>query len=171
MNVTVLSVKHVHVSNTPAPTVALTHIFCGEIKGTKAQGFHSRVAVNDGDRPCAEPTGTLTCMDYQPMDECKCAFTSEGIKVFDNNNNQYIEKTTNANNPNYFFPDSWTVPEIVEVAREVYNKPDKKKGTTYCKKGFEMKDCAITAGLAVVVYTDGTNIISAFPVGKECPNL
>ena len=149
------------------PQVALTHIFCGQVKNGKAEGFHSRALVNKVGQACAKPTGTLQCANFGPMEECRCSFTSVGISVYDNNSERYIKKTSNAYSLNYFFPDNWYAEEIVKVALNVYrNSKSIKKGNDYCLKNIKIKDCN-GPNINVQIYTDGTNIVSAFPV-KKC---
>ena len=151
------------------PQVALTHIFCGQVKNGKAEGFHSRALVNTVGTACAKPTGKLQCANFEPMENCRCSFTSEGISVYDSYKytGRYIEKTSNAGNLNYFFPDNWDAEEIVNVALNVYrNSNSIKRGNDRCLKNITIKGCE-GPNINVQIYTDGTNIVSAFPV-KKC---
>ena len=147
------------------PRVALTHIFCGQVKNGVAEGFHSRVLVNEAGTPCAKPTGDLQCANYEEMEDCKCSFSSEGVEVYDSNTGAYIKKTSNGGGPYDFFPDSWDAEQIVNVALEARQNGIKKKND-YCLKNVNIEGCD-GPKINVQIYTDGTNIVSAFPV-KKC---
>ena len=60
------------------PRVALTHIFCGQVKDG-VEGFHSRVLINKVGTSCAKPTGDLQCANYRLVEGCKCSFFSGGV--------------------------------------------------------------------------------------------
>ena len=73
-------------SNTNPP-VALTHIFCGEIKNGKAQGYHSRYLANKHSKPgginhsrCAKTTGKLVCDTGTKLCQ-KCPFDAPVIET------------------------------------------------------------------------------------------
>ena len=147
------------------PRVALTHIFCGQIKNGDAQGFHSRILVNEVGHPCAIPRGDLKCANFAEMEDCKCSFSSNQIWVYDSNTGAYIKKTSNGGGPYNFFPDSWDAEKIVNVALDVRQKGIR-KGNDYCLKNVKIEGCD-GPKINVQIYTDGTNIVSAFPV-KKC---
>ena len=94
------------------PRVALTHIFCGQVKDGVAEGFHSRVLINKVGTSCAKPTGDLQCANYRLVEDCKCSFSSGGVEVYDSNTGAYIKKISNGG-PYDFFPDSWNAEKIV----------------------------------------------------------
>ena len=165
-------------SNT-IPPVALTHIFCGEIKVKKgkevAQGFHSRYLAN-GNTPCAKATGKL----YQKVenkdkelggdkDTCmipQYTFKSEGIEVY--NGKDYIKKCTNKGNLNKFFPDAWTPEHVVDVIVRAYHAcKDKANGMQLCMKNYKSgTDCEV---FSIMIYTNNSKdkIATAFPIDKE----
>ena len=137
-------------SNTNPP-VALTHIFCGEIKDGEAQGFHSRYLANRNTGPnevnnpqCARATGSL--YQYYDMElgsdedmNTQLTFKSEGIEVYDRKT--YIKKGTNKGNLNKFFPDAWKPQYVVDVIATTYracmdkvNDKDKVKNKGKVKK-------------------------------------
>ena len=169
-------------SNTNPP-VALTHIFCGQVKTNKdnqktAEGFHSRRLANMNSNPggansprCAQAVGKTTCArSGLSMSECqKCPFYSQGIEVYDSNTGAYIHKEANQGNPNKFFPDAWTPEHIVNLALHVFQqRMGGKMGTgpsEACLLNVAVDGCGNTR-TAVTIYTDGENIISAFPVDK-----
>ena len=159
-------------SNTNPP-VGLTHIFCGDIRkeGTtvKAQGFHSRVRVNKVGNACARATGDLLCADkWSAIKDCTCCFYSKGIEVFDHKTGEYVEKKTNKNRPNKFFPETMDPKGVVDIALKVFKEEMggkmKKGDNDACLPKVMLPDC--TTPTAVTIFTDGKNIISAFPVDK-----
>ena len=157
-------------SNTNPP-VALTHIFCGQIKNGEAEGFHSRALVNKNNDPvCARLIGDWYCpgnLELRP-EHCKCSFSSPGAEVLSNinaNPPRYTAKISYGGGPYNFFPDSWDAEKIVEVALKAFKelKPGK---TSYCLKGVKIDDCP---SVNVKIFTDETRtiIVSAFPVDKK----
>ena len=145
-------------SNTNPP-VALTHIFCGEIKDGEAQGFHSRYLANRNTGPkeinnpqCARATGSL--YQYYNMElgsdedmNTQLMFKSKGIEVYDRK--IYIKKGTIKDNLNKFFPDAWTphVQHVVDVIATTYrackdqvNDKDKVKNKGKVKNKDKVKD-------------------------------
>ena len=157
------------------PPVALTHIFCGDIvrkpNSVKAQGFHSTALVNTDGNACARPTGNIWCATVgYDMDECNsCFFYSEGIEVYDSLNDRYVEKTTDVGQKNKFFPKTWDATKVVNTALYVFKESnmngDMKPGNANaCLANAASDDCGHYS--SVMIYTDGDNIISAFPVDK-----
>ena len=169
-------------SNTDPP-VALTHIFCGQVKTEhnkkSAEGFHSRHLANMNSNPggvnyprCAKVVGKTTCARSGiPMSKCqKCPFYSEGIEVYDSNTKEYIYKKANQNNPNKFFPDAWSAEYIVNLALNVFqvrmNGHMPPGSSDACLPNVAVDGCGGNTRTAVTIYTDGENIISAFPVDR-----
>ena len=109
------------VFSTTTPHVALTHIFCGEIKEGKAEGFHSRylVDINSKRQHCARTIGSITCN----RTTCpKCPFSAEGIELLHvTNKGKYKSRKANENRPQTFFPDDWDPPFIVKLAQDIYD--------------------------------------------------
>lgn len=175
-------------SDTQPSAVALTHIFCGDIKGGKAQGFHSRhlayqnTKVGEINQPqCAWATGKIT-QNYvevkkdEDMDK-DCTFDSEGIEVlstFDNNwyppRATLIKKGTNQGKLNKFFPDAMKPQQVVDIARKIFyvcmkGKMGQGPGEV-CIKNYRIGSC-LTDKLSIMIFTDGTNIVTAFPMDND----
>ena len=157
-------------SNT-SPPVALTHIFCGEIKSGKAQGYHSRYLANKHSRPggvnhprCAKTTGKLVGDISSKLCQ-KCPFDAPVIEVLQNKDTStYITKKTNQGNPNKFFPDAWKTQYVVDVALNIFrlcmNGNMGVGSKVACLKNYKIVNCK---EFNIVIFTDGTNIITAFP--------
>ena len=163
-------------SNT-VPPVALTHIFCGEIKNGKAQGFHARSIVRNiqPKLQCARATGVTVNDDYAEH----YMFQSTGIEVYNVATGEYIKKKTNQNKPDNFFPDAWTPQVIVDiVVKVIYKKclkspePGKMPGQ-YCIKNYDnipADDHYPLERISIMIFTDSNRIITAFPLknNKYC---
>ena len=166
------------------PKVALTHIFCGEIKLNKkrkkeAKGFHSRYLANRNTGPqennnpqCARATGSL----YQNEKLCseedmitQYTFESEGIEVYDGTT--HIKKGTNKGNRDKFFPDAWTPEHVVDVIVRTYHAcKDKVEDKKVCMKNYvsENEKPLENEVFSIMIFTDGSDTIStAFPIDKE----
>ena len=108
------------VFSTTTPHVALTHIFCGEIKEGEVKGFHSRhlVDTNSKRQNCARTIGSITCN----RTTCpKWPFSAEGIKLAIKKEGKYIYKSRKAkeNQPQTFFPDDWDPLFIEKLAQNI----------------------------------------------------
>ena len=98
--------------STGTPSVGLTHLFCGEIEGDKAKGFHSR--PNNKDPPCAKAVeftkqeGELRCYKYE--------------RVYDARALKWINRNVQGLTSGYcFFPKDWNITVTVDAVKEVYN--------------------------------------------------
>ena len=103
-------------SNT-MPQVALTHIFCGQIKqkstGQKqAQGWHSR--PGDIDPPCAMATGILYASP-------NTAYYATAVAIYDAEAMEWIPRTT-GHTKYYFFPTAWDIVTTVNILIDVYER-------------------------------------------------
>ena len=74
------------------PHVNMTHIFCGQINGTKAEGFHYR--TNDLDPPSAQTR------DYDPNSVPPFA---RGVSVWNANTRQWVIKSLPSGKDHFFF--------------------------------------------------------------------
>lgn len=98
-----------------SPNVALTHIFCGQIKrddkgGVRACGFHSR--PNNQDPVCARACGSHN--DYGVI---RCY---EAVEVWDEYTEQWVPRSE-LENGFCFFPASWSIVDTVTNLQAIFN--------------------------------------------------
>ena len=141
-------------SNTQ-PQVALTHIFCGQIQGGKAEGYHSR--PNDRDPVCARANNKLQEYETYPL---KCYKKIEVRQFNDGFRDKWIAREPGTY---CFFPSGWDIVETVNVLVGIYNRcqnqrdPDKICYTNYPYPN--------GGSFGIVIFMNGNNAInSAFPV-------
>lgn len=162
------------------PPVALTHIFCGEIdnKNGKASGFHSRYLSSrtlPAGRPPAKVTGRISQGCRVRKLQKQCPFDGEVTKIWNGNINSYVTKDNHDRPTNKFFPDAWKPRRIVNIAVEIYTICMGGKMTLgpddVCIKNFKAEHCTYheVSEFSITIFTDGANIISAFPT-KNDPN-
>ena len=125
------------------PLVAITHIFCGQIRGNKAEGFHSR--PGDVDPDSAVVQGYISSLGKP---SCYCPQQTKGrdVKIWNANSGQYISRT-NDNRNFIFFPPSWKKSYTVKRITEVFH---------YCLRRTKPTDC--------VVLPEGGNL----PINQIC---
>ena len=153
------------------PPVALTHVFCGEIKGAKAQGFHSRYLAKQTHPQCARTTGKIF-QNYDQVTEDNidrwCTFEAEGIEVLSNPaTNTYTKKTTNQGQLNKFFPDNWTPQDVVDIALKIYHVCGRSGGSEICIKNYRSDKCPNDVFSIMIFTDDKRNIISVFPTEEK----
>ena len=147
------------------PHVALTHIFCGQIKQKEAQGFHSRHLVGKNsanNKPCAKTIGKIN--SYNPK---KCPFSTGGIEVLDTNN-KYKSRKAKEKRPQTFFPDDWNPPFIVKLAQRIYKHCSELENGKACLKDYKFPDSDVCPQKTMNIKIDiqDGNIISAYPIFK-----
>ena len=158
-------------SNTDPP-VALTHIFCGQIKRGKAEGFHSR--PNDKDPVCATATEMLSENKYYPL---KC-YNKILVRQFINES-MYNEIPRKTRKGGYcFFPPKWSIKDTVNILVKIHKYckgKEKHEDTQICYKDYPHPDNGKLFHIVIYFSThevDGQNkevIHSAFPT-TSMPN-
>ena len=146
-------------SNTQ-PSVALTHIFCGQISRGKAEGYHSR--PGNRDPVCARANNKVQYGTY-PLN---CYKKIEVRQYFNGFRDKWIRRDPGTY---CFFPSTWSICNTVTVLRKIYNgcqragsrDSDKICVQNYNKEGF---------GIVIFIKIDengNEGIGSAFPVTKS----
>ena len=122
--------------STGQPSVALTHIFCGQINGDNAEGFHSRPGNRD--------PSSAKAYDYQfrgEQDPLRC-YGHE--RVYDAKRSQWIERTVPNIGHFCFFPQAWTIADTVQNIQNIYahceDSIDNNRicGRNYMGQGFDV---------------------------------
>ena len=153
-------------SNTNPP-VALTHIFCDEIKKEcsipMAHGFHSEALVNKEniELVCAKPTNNeRRCVNGFSWAECKrygCFYYPHGIEVYDLSLCKYFIKETNVEKSwgNKFFPITMDATEIVDKAKEVLKNGVEINLGEFCLKSAIRDGCSHSSAVKIIIYCRG----------------
>lgn len=97
--------------STGTPTVALTHIFCGQIQGNDAEGFHSRPNNKNPRSARAEnlifETNALRCYGKE--------------QVYDAKYSRWIDRPVPSTGYFCFFPEAWSIADTVANIQSIYN--------------------------------------------------
>ena len=99
--------------STGQPSVALTHIFCGQINRDVAEGFHSR--PGNRDPSCAKAYNYQRFRDDQ--DGLRC-YVNE--RVYDAKRIQWIDRAVPNTGHFCFFPQAWTIANTVQNIQDIY---------------------------------------------------
>ena len=145
--------------STTSPSLALTHIFCGQISSKgKAEGFHSR--PGGVDPPCAKAVGYP--ISFGSIDGFK------ETQVYNANSSQWISRYPTSTKYFYFFPTEWDVDETINVLVGVYNKCRNKfpsSAAEICMKSYQP-----SSGKAFDIFlflgkdrSGKEGVVSAFP--------
>ena len=115
------------------PSVALTHIFCGQITSSgKAEGFHSRPGGKD-------PESARTVKHSAHIAGLDCY---EGEDVYNANTKKWVSKK--AQDRFCFFPADWSIADTVKNIQTVFNRcsnkisDDRICGRNYNNKHFDI---------------------------------
>ena len=139
-------------SSNTTPSVALTHIFCGEItRAGAAQGLHSLPGGND-------PTSAKTAMPCAAYKGLECRST---VEIYDSASINFVPKTPQIANALFF---ACTIKDTVDYLIALYQSPNCR---TVIKNG---KVCVRdnTKGIAVaLVIVNGADILTAYPFRVE----
>ena len=157
----------------------LTHIFCGEIEGAAARGFHSRPNGQDppadSARKCARPWKNI------PNHVTYFGFpASEGSEVFNANTNKWIRRQADTNYYG-FFPNQWTVSDVVNKVSKCTYECCQLPGVdcvgnskTICLAGFTQANSRVSFDVTVFLTTSTQtriDMVSTFPVKTgDCNN-
>lgn len=150
------------------PTVALTHIFCGQIKvidGTKkAEGFHSRP---ENKSPQCARIGSSDPPDNNQNYRKQNVYCVKKVEVLDASDLSKLTWIPRTNKPKYcFFPTDWSVLETVNKLIEMYNSCNAnliQSSTQLCISNYKYEN---GNPFEVVIFHDKNgHIISAFPTG------
>ena len=148
-------------SNTQ-PQVALTHIFCGQIKKGKAEGFHSR--PNNKDPVCARANNKLEYGTY-PL---KCYKKIEVRQFFNGFRDKWIPRQLGTY---CFFPSQWCIVQTVNILANIYNQCQNQRDTSQiCYKNYPNPDGGNFGIVIFIATVNGREVInSAFPVPNSMP--
>lgn len=149
--------------STGTPPVALTHIFCGQIKdnGKTAEGFHSR--PNNKDPTSAKAT------NYQSIINGLRCYRDEA--VFDAKNVNWVPRTPPSSKHFCFFPEAWSITVTVQNIQRIYKyciraiSNNQICGRNYMGQGFDV----------IVFLQSGNRVVTSFatpsqevPCGVQC---
>ena len=168
-----------YVSKTDPP-VAITHIFCGEVKGngseTEVEGFHSRPS---GRNPrSAYIAGPVTYLG-RPSTNCPYTTAAENVMVRHARDGKYYPR--NKTSVLFFFPRSWGKQSLVDRIVTVYKDcTGAKKRCCVVKhtatghidsicKNYKYPNCSkenLVIKLFISWQDGGYHIVSAFPDNK-----
>ena len=146
------------------PPVALTHIFCGQIKkkcnGEKqAEGRHSRPGLKD-------PTWARTTIRFESLNT---AYVTTAVDIYDAEAKEWISKTT-GHTEYYFFPGAWNIETTVDKLIDVYNHCNRASSR---QPDLCIKNYVYDGGkpFDITLFLDQEKrIVSAFPMRKgSCP--
>ena len=145
------------------PQVALTHIFCGQIKvkstgEKKAEGWHSR--PKNKSPTCARARG-FQSRYTDPADFVNNVYYATEVFVYDAKNLQWIARDNQEKY--YFFPSKWDIVTTVNNLLDVYQRCNGATSKGYvCMKNYRDDGDPFDIHL----FLDNQNprrIISAFP--------
>ena len=125
--------------STGQPSVALTHIFCGQINGDVAEGFHSR--PGNRNPSCAKAYNYQKYRDDQ--DGLRC-YVNE--RVYDAKRSLWIDRPVPSTGYFCFFPQAWTIADTVRNIQNIYAHCEAKDriknnricGRNYMGQGFDV---------------------------------
>lgn len=99
--------------STGYPSVAMTHIFCGQIKNKVAEGFH---AYPESKRNAWTAVGRFDASTRSKLIPC---YFEES--VFDANANKWISRRVPPSGHFCFFPVSWSIEQIVTNLQAIFS--------------------------------------------------
>lgn len=136
------------------PAVALTHIFCGEIKdqGKTVEGFHSR--PHNRNPTCAKASGL-----EENISGLRCF---SNVAVRDAKNNKWMPRTVKTKHY-CFFPESWSIADTIARIRAVYSEcKNKIWKNRICGRNYE------NASFDMIIYLgNGKEVVSSFATPSQ----
>lgn len=134
--------------------MALTHIFCGQIKdqGKTAEGFHSRPRNRN-------PTCARASRFQAKINGLRCYYSEA---VYDAKNIKWVPRTVTSHY--CFFPESWrSIAETVARIRAVYSYcKNKISNNQICGRNYE------NAGFDIIIYLrNGKEVVSSFATPSQ----
>ena len=144
--------------STGSPSVALTHIFCGQINDNgEAEGFHSR--PNNKNPTCAKAIGLYKEKNGLHCYEQEAVYDAKNIKWVNRPNREYC-----------YFPSGWSIAQTVTNIQRIVNHcknhitNNRICGQNYMGQNFDV----------IVYIRNQKEVVSAFatpPKKVKCNNI
>ena len=144
--------------STGQPSVALTHIFCGQINDDgEAEGFHSR--------PRGKNPKSATVLKGVNQHNNNPLLCYKEEKVRNARKDVWVERT--GHQLYCFFPKKWTIKKTVEILQGIYNECKNKitSKAEMCKSNYNQESFDVI----IFFNRERNEIVSAFatPLGKN----
>lgn len=134
-------------SNT-APPVAITHIFCGQLRiyhgvngvEVTSEGFHARPGNRNPRSAKIDTTSDQMTALGEPRQHCPYRVKAMYVKIRDAKRSKWVPRTCDPNRNFIFFPPSWSKSVLVQRIINVYTTCNVGQNNANCFRQFDQNN-------------------------------